>query len=234
VQLEFHKLRAPLAGQLGTVQAVPGQTLSIGAAVAEIVDLKEIDAVCVVPPDNVDRLVLGQTARLISNQKTAPKESGPAGKVVYIAVQAQAETGNFLVKVRFPNPDLRLRANTVVHCQVQTQPEKERLTIPEAAVMEDEEDPFVVVVQDIKTEKNDEGEEETVGKAHKLRAILGVRDREHNVVEILGLEKGEGEKKEKVPLEDELRFVVEGGHGLHDGDEVRVQKEENKEEKKDE
>src|SRR5262249_17426963 len=102
----------------------------------------------------------------------------------------------------------------------------------EAAVMEDQNEPFVIVVQDTKTEKNAEGEEETVGEAHKLRAILGVRDRERHVVEILGLEKGE--KKEKVPLEDDLLFVVEGGHGLHDGDEVRVKQEEKKEEKKDE
>ncbi|MHB8736513.1 MAG: efflux RND transporter periplasmic adaptor subunit, partial [Terriglobales bacterium] len=83
IQIEFHKLRAPIAGRLGTVQAVPGQTLPIGTSVAEVVDLKEIDAVCLVPPDNAARLALGQSAWLATNQGGAPRESSPAGKVAF-------------------------------------------------------------------------------------------------------------------------------------------------------
>jgi RND family efflux transporter MFP subunit len=230
VQLEYHKLRTPIAGLLGTVQAVPGQTLPIGTSVAEVIDLREIDVVCVVPPDSAARLVLGQSAWLVTNQQpAAPRESGPVGKVVFIAVQAQADTGNFLVKVRFPNPELRLRANMVVRVQALTKPEEQRLTIPEAALMEDLNQPFVVVVEDVKTEKNKEGEEQKLGKARKLRAITGIRDRERHLVEILGLE--DPEKKEKVPLDD-LLFVVEGGRGLHSEDAVRLEEEAAKEEEK--
>lgn len=226
VQLGYHKLRTPIAGRLGTVQAVPGQTLPIGTSVADVVDLREIDVVCVVPPDNIAKLDLDQTAWLTTNQgQIAPRESGPVGKVVFIAVQAQADTGNFLAKVRFPNPDVRLRANMVVRVQVRTQPEKERLTIPVAALMEDLNQPFVVVVENVKTEKNKEGEEEKHGEARKLRAILGVRDRERHIVEILGLE--DPEKKEKVDLEG-LLFVIEGGRGLQNGDAVRVEQEASK------
>lgn len=231
VQLEFHKLRAPIAGRLGTVHAVPGQTLPVGTSVADVVDLRQIDVVCVVPPDSAAKLVLDQPAWLTTTQGVSlPRESGPQGKVVFIAVQAQQETGNFLAKVRFPNPDLRLRANMVVRVQVQTQPEKERLVVPEAVLMEDLNDPFVVVIEDVKTETNKEGEEEKFGEARKLRAILGVRDREHHVVEILGLE--DPEKKEKVALDD-LLFVTEGGHGLENGDAVRVEKPESKEKEAD-
>lgn len=227
VQLEFHKLRAPIAGTLGTVQAVPGQTLPLGTSVAEVVDLRQIDVVCVVPPDSAAKLVLDQPAWLTTTQEvTVPRESGSQGKVVFIAVQAQPDTGNFLAKVRFPNPDLRVRANMVVRVQVQTQPEKERLTIPEAALMEDLNEPFVVAVQDIETEKKEgKDEEEKHGKARKLQAILGVRDRERHVVEILGLE--DPEKKEKV-APDNLLFVTEGGHGLENGDIVRLEEAESK------
>lgn len=226
VQLEYHKLRAPIAGRLGTVQAVPGQTLSIGASVADIVDLREVDVVCIVPPDNAAKLSLDQPAWFTMTQEVIlPRQSGPEGKVVFIPVQAQSDTGNFLAKVRFPNPDLRLRANMVVRVQVRTQPEKERLTIPEAALMEDLNQPFVVAVENVKTEKNKEGNEEKHGEAHKFRAILGVRDHERHVVEILGLE--DPEKKEKVDLEG-LLFVIEGGHGLQNGDTVRVEQEASK------
>jgi hypothetical protein len=60
-------------------------------------------------------------------------------------------------------------------------------------------------------------------------AILGVRDREHNLVELLGLEEPEkdGKKGEKVDPHGVL-FVTEGAHGLHDDDEVKVEEEEKK------
>jgi RND family efflux transporter MFP subunit len=229
VQMEYHKLRAPIAGRLGTVQAVPGQTLPIGSSVADVVDLREVDVVCLVPPDNAAKLALGQSAWLTTGSESAPaRDSGPVGKVVFIAVQAQPDTGNFLAKVRFPNPDLRLRANMVVRVEVLTRPEEERLTIPEAALMEDLNQPFVVVVEEIKEERDKEGHEHKVGEARKLRAILGVRDRERHLVEVLGLE--DPEKKEKVALDD-LLFVIEGGHGLHSGDAVRLEEKEEAEEK---
>src|SRR5262249_54095122 len=135
-------------------------------------------------------------------------------------VQGQADTGLVPVKVRFPNPALRLRTNAAVRVMVLTQPERKRLTLPEEALMEDQDQPAVVVVEEVKTEKNKEGEEQTLGKARKLRAITGTRDRQRRRVEILGLV--DPEKKEEVSLQGTL-FVVEGGNGLHDGDAVKVE-----------
>src|SRR5205814_2310770 len=83
-----------------------------------------------------------------------------------------AETGNFVVKVRFPNQDAKLRANTVVRVQVMTQPEKKRLTIPVAALYEDQEPPMVIVAEDVTAKKNAEGKEEKFAKAKKLRALV--------------------------------------------------------------
>jgi multidrug efflux pump subunit AcrA (membrane-fusion protein) len=220
-QLDFYKLRAPIAGQLGLLQVMPGQTIPPATSVAEVIDLDEVDVLCYAPPHVTARLALGQTARLAADPKAA-------GKVVYIAVQAQPETGNFAVKVRFPNKDLALRANTVLRVRVLTQPEKERLTVPEAALMEDQEPPLVVVVKEVKTEKNEEGKEEKLGKARKLRAVLGVRDRDRHLVEIVRLETPE--KGEPVPVREAL-FVIEGGNGLHDDDALKLEEEHAKVEK---
>jgi membrane fusion protein, multidrug efflux system len=221
----FYTLTSPIAGRLGLIQVVPGQTLAVGAAVAEVMDLSDIDVLCFVPPHATAHLALDQQARL-SLTDNAPM---PSGKVVFIAVQAQAETGNFAVKVRFPNPAGQLRANAIFPVQVQTEPEKQRLTIPEAALMEDQTPPAVVVIQE-ETRKNKKGEDEKIWKARKLQAVLGVRDRSQHVVEILGLEDPEKDpkKKEKFAIKD-VQFVIEGGYGLHDGDIVKP--EEAKEEK---
>lgn len=220
-QIELSTLRAPIAGRLGLLQVVPGQSLAVGSAVAEVLDLAEIDVISFVPQRSIGQLTLGMNARIKSSEESATKESmGPTGKIVYVAQQAQAETGNYAVKIRFPNPDLQLKANAVVSVEVQTEQDKERMTIPDTALMEDQDPPGVIVLEDLKVEKTKEGKEEKRGKARLLRATIGARDRAWHVVELLALENAE--TKEMVPLKDAL-IIVEGGHGLHDGDLVKIQ-----------
>jgi membrane fusion protein (multidrug efflux system) len=221
-QIKLFTLTSPIDGRLGLMQAVPGQTLASGALVVEVMNLDEIDVLCFVPPHDAARLALKQSARITAGAETS--EELPVGKVAFLAVQAQPDTGNYAVKVRFPNPKLRLRANAVLSIQVQTQPEKPRDMIPEAALMEDQDPPAVVIVEDVKTEKK-EGKEEKLGKARKLQAIIGVRDREKHLVQIVRLQ--DPEKKKEVALKDVL-IVTEGGYGLHDDDVVKIEEEETK------
>jgi hypothetical protein len=108
----------------------------------------------------------------------------------------------------------------VQRIQIRTQPEQKRLVIPLAALMEDQEPPGVVVVDEVKMVDNPDGTTEKRGKAHKRRAILGVRDRGRQLVEVLTLE--DREKKECFAVKDAW-FVVEGGHGLHDEDIVKLE-----------
>jgi RND family efflux transporter MFP subunit len=223
-QLTLYVLRAPITGRLGLVQVMPGQALTVGTPVADVTDLDEIEALCYVPPSARARLALGQSARFVRTKDTGQPELGPAnGKVVFLAPQAQTETGNFGVKARFPNKDDRLLANTVIRVQAETQPEKERVTIPEAAVLEDQDPPAVIVVDKLETKKVQEGGEEKeqkVGVARRLLATVGVRDREWHVVEILALR--EPDKKTNVPVNEETLFVTKGVNGLRDGDAVRI------------
>jgi RND family efflux transporter MFP subunit len=225
-EIKLHTLAAPVAGRLGRIQVVPGQTLAAGATVAEVIDIDEqIEVLCFVPPSMVRRLSVGQQA------VSGPIESDPAaaepeapGQITYIAEQAEPETGNFAVKVRFDNKDAHLRANRVLRLRVLTQPGKECLALPEAAVSEDEETPTVVIVEDIKTEKNVDGKEETVGTARRLTAVLGVRDRSLHQVEIVRLDDPDKEAKKKWQGEvKDQQFVVEGGQGLQTGDKVKLE-----------
>ena len=87
-------IKTPIAGQLGMMQVTPGQ--SAGTAAPNMVNLDEINVLCYVPPHAIGRLVLGQPAHLDAQQP-------PTGEVVFIAAQAEAETGDFAVKVRFQN-----------------------------------------------------------------------------------------------------------------------------------
>ena len=237
-QLLLYSLRAPLAGRLGTVQVVPGQTLSVGAPVADVVNLDQIDVLCYVPPVVVGKLVMAQAklskaeaqkglpARLAVDKDTGRKDlAGLKGRVVFIAVQAQSDTGNFAVKVRFSNPDLRLRANTVQRVEVLTQPAIVTLVIPEAALMDDLDPPSVVVIEGLETVKNKEtGKDEQKGKARRMLAIIGVRDRKLGVAQVLRLE--DPDKKVSISLQDEPWFVTKGKNGLETGDQVKIEQDE--------
>jgi multidrug efflux system membrane fusion protein len=216
-QLRLYTLRAPISGWLGTLQVVPGQTLAVGTTVAEVVDLDEIDVVCFAPPSRVGRLALGQPARMMP-QDGKPNGIAPEGKVVYVAVQAAAQTGSFPVKVRFPNQSLHLRANAVVGVRIRTEPPRRRLVIPTDALIENQEPPAVVVVTDVRHEKG-----EKLGTARVFQAVLGVRNRQRRLAEILSLR--DPSHKAAVPALDQAWFVVAGGHGLEDGDRVRVKEE---------
>jgi len=215
VHLDYHKLRAPIKGVLGPIQVVPGQTLAVGATVAEVTDLTEIDVVAFAPPRLANKVQLGQSARFAG--KTS--DDDPEGKVVFIAEQAQPDTGSILVKVRFANK-AKLRANQVARVLVQTQVEKKRQTIPTAALMEDQDPPLVVIADEVEIKKHPEHGDEHIGKARKLRAFLGIRDRALSRVEILRLEDPATKKDVEV---NEVLFIVEGGHGLHDGDPLKIQ-----------
>jgi RND family efflux transporter MFP subunit len=227
-QLKLYTLTAPLDGRLGRLQVVVGQTLAPGTLVTEIVDLdKDVDVLCFVPPHAARRLKVGQPARVGGiDDQDAGSSSRAAGKVEFIADQAEVDTGNFAVKVRFPNSELHLRGNVTLRLRVLTTPGKAALTLPESAVMEDQDPPAVLVVEDYKQEKTPEGKEVETGKARRLRVRLGIHDRVLHLVEILGLD--DPEKKWQGTLEM-TKFIIEKGQGLRTGDPVRLEVEEEEE-----
>ncbi len=220
VEIEHFTLRAPIAGQLGLMQVQMGQTIPPGTTVVDIIDLKEIDIFCFVSPHIAARLALGQPARLQG-------ETDAAGKVVYMGVQANPDTGNVAVKVRFPNPQLKMRANSLVRVQVMTKAEDERYVLPEAALMEDQDPPTVITA--IEVTKTKDGKEEKMLVARRLKATIGIRDRDLHFVEILRLEPFE--KGEPVQVR-EAQFVTRGANGLRDDDVLRPEEEEPADEKK--
>lgn len=228
-QIRLYTLTAPRKGRLGRLQVVIGQTLSLGATVAEVVDIEdEIDVLCFVSPSEARKLQIGQLARIGGFAKPVPGESAPdpEGKVVYIADQAEAETGSFAVKVRFPNVDLKLRASSVARIRILTKPGRACWAVPEAALMEDQDPPTVIVVEDVEIKKNAEGKDEQIGKARRLQADIGVRDRVLHQVEILTLK--DPDKKWKGNREEAL-VIVEKGQSLQTGDAVKLDEEEDDE-----
>jgi RND family efflux transporter MFP subunit len=223
-QLKLYTLTAPLNGRLGRLQVVPGQTIAPGTLVTEVLDIgKEIDVLCFVPPHTAERLKIGQPARIGGiGQPSGDSSARSEGRVQFIADQAEVDTGNFAVKVRFPNTALRLPGNLTLRLRVLTVPGKAALTLPESAILEDQDPPTVLVVEDYKLEKTADGKETETGKVRSLQVKVGMRDRVLQQVEILGL-KDPDNKWQGSP--EAAKFIYEKGKGLRTGDAVKLEAE---------
>src|SRR5262249_31062823 len=128
------------------------------------------------------------------------------------------------VKVRFSNKEAHLRANRVLRIRILSGSGQECLNIKESAVQEDDEQPTVVIVTDVKAGTNADGKEESTGIARRMKVVIGRRDRTLRQIEIVRLEDPEKDpaKRWTGEVKDAL-FVVEGGHGLQTGDTVKLE-----------
>jgi multidrug efflux pump subunit AcrA (membrane-fusion protein) len=229
-QLKLYTVKTPIAGRLGRMMIARGQTLAVGAAVVEIIDIDEqIDLLCFVPPVVVRKLKLGQAVRVGGvDDPEGKKSTGPEGRIYFINDQAEVDTGNFAVKVRFPNAQLGLRGNVTLKVRVLTAPGRAALTLPDSALIEDQDPPAVIVVNDFKVKEEEGKPPVETGTARKLVAKIGVRDRVNKVVEILSVNDPEEKDRWKGDLET-AKFVFQRGQGLRNGDEIRLEVEEDEE-----
>jgi RND family efflux transporter MFP subunit len=229
-QLQLYALKAPISGRLGRILVAPGQTLAVGAPVSDIIDIdKEIDLLCFVPLSIRKKLSVAQTVRIGGiTESPVPGSAGADGKIVFIADQSEVDTGNFAVKVRFPNASLHLHGYVTLRARALTAPGRAAWTLPESALQEDQDPPTVVVVDDYKKEKPEskdgkEAKEVETGVARRLQAKTGIRDRVLGLVEILSVD--DPEKKWHGSLENS-KFVTEKGQGVRTGDPIRLEEEE--------
>ncbi len=219
-QLKLYALAAPIDGRLGRLLVVQGQTIAPGTLVADIINVEDrIDVVCFVPTYLVSRLKTQQLARIGGVDDPQQGNAATAeGKVEFIADQAEADTGNVAIKVRFPNKELGLRANTTLQLRILTNAGKACLTLPESALFEDQDPPAVMVVENYKVITKD-GKEIETGTARKVQVKLGIRDRSLHLVEVVSLR--DPENQWRGTLED-AKFVIEKGRGLRTGDPVQL------------
>ncbi len=233
-QVQLYSLKTALKGRLDRILVSPGQTIPVGTVVAEVADIdKEVDVLCFVPLSIARRLAQAEPqpdgfveARIggVEQTNVSTQPVGPKGRIAFIADRADPDTGNFAVKVRFPNAapaGEKLRPNTALRIRVLLR-KQTALSIPESALLEDTDPPNVIVVdEEIKKDKT--GKEETVFTARRLQATIGMRDRMLGMVEIKDLK--DPDNKWKGDLK-EARFVTTKNQGLQTGDALKQEEDE--------
>lgn len=152
--LDLHTLRAPIAGSVDSLTCHPGQTLTVGTAVGEIVNRSRLLVTAFLPARSTRLVEPGMAVRLETvdgeNREPAGKSDEINGQVSFVGSVADPQTGNFPARILVDNPEGRLRVGQVVKALIKLRTERAALTVPQAAIFDEGEGPLLAVVRDNK------------------------------------------------------------------------------------
>ena len=191
-QLARGELRAPFDGVVARRLAAAGEPVDPGRPVIEVARIDVLELRAPVAARLAVRLRAGQAAQALVD--ASPGESWPAS-VIAGAPVIDAASGAALVRVRVPNPGLRLKAGSLARARVTLQVHRAVLLVPQQALLEGPEGTMVSVVEQ--------------EKAKRVPVKAGVQ--EGGQVEILeGLAEGQ-------------LVIVQGAYALPDGTPVALE-----------
>jgi cobalt-zinc-cadmium efflux system membrane fusion protein len=139
-------LRAPAAGIVLEMHAVPGELVRPDEAILTVGDLSDLWILADLYEDQLGRVLAHQKVALKAgvSAKAFPGEVFP-GSVDFIAPTMDEKTRTVKVRIAVKNPEGKLRAVMFAAVQLYLPGEAEGLTAPRAAVLSDEGRSFVFV-----------------------------------------------------------------------------------------
>jgi multidrug resistance efflux pump len=106
-ELEHYTVTASLDGVITWLEVNPGTVSRPGTSIwGEILDLREIDVLGELTPEQADQIAVGQTAEV---RRAGPNGARWAGRVVTVGVAADRQTGRVPVRVRVGDAREQLR-----------------------------------------------------------------------------------------------------------------------------
>jgi RND family efflux transporter MFP subunit len=193
--LDLHTLRAPIAGILDSLTCHPGQTLTVGTPIGEVVNRQRLLVTAYLPARSARSVEPGMTVRIdmVDGEKRDPstgKSDEINGQVNFIGSVADPQTGNFPARILVDNADGKLRVGQVVKTTIKLRAEQAAITVPQAAIFDEGEGPLLAVVRD--------------GKIKHLHPELGAA--EDGFVAVM-----------KTDLHDGEMVVTDGAYNVKDG-----------------
>ncbi len=210
--LDYHTIRAPIDGVLDGLTCHPGQTISIGATIGEIVDSRQVHALVWLPPRSARGVKAGLSAQVRPADEHASSESTDAhdalpGKVDFVGRVTDPQTGNLPIRILVDNTAGVLALGQIVQVTIGGEARADVLQVPAAAILDLGEGMTLLVIRE--------------GKAVVLHPKLGATS--NGWVEVTDVDLKPGEL-----------VVVEGGYGLPENTKVKVGEPEKDEDGKDE
>lgn len=185
-------LTAPFAGVVTAVFIRQGEAVDgTGQPVLQLSATDPVELRAFVPQVEAARLRPGLRAEL----SVEGLEGTRSGEVVLVAPAVDAQSGNVLVRARFPNPDGALRVGGLGRARILLGEEREAVTVPASALLPREDGGLgVALVEE--------------GKVRGVPVTVWAEE--------------EGQAVVRGPLQGGESVIVEGGYSLPDGAEVEV------------
>ncbi|MGE5523414.1 MAG: efflux RND transporter periplasmic adaptor subunit [Rhodospirillaceae bacterium] len=150
IQLEFTRIRAPIAGRTGALSVKPGNLVSTNATLVTINSMDPILVGFSIPERQLDEIRRYQGSKDM-HIDILPDRAGPAvaqGKLVFIDNTVTPQTGTVLLKTRVPNANEVIWPGQFVNVRIVLTTEPEAVVLPEAAVQPGQDGSFVYLIDE--------------------------------------------------------------------------------------
>jgi len=204
-RLDLHTIRAPIDGKLDRLDCYPGQTLTWGTTVGQVVDMQHVIVTAWLPIRAAQSVRAGQLAVVSTDQRRghdgaateAPstEQRRMDGQVVAVSRVVDPQTGNVPVRVAVENTDDTLLIGETVEVTIAVTEPSASIAVPRKAVWSVGGDELITVVRS--------------GKAVVLTPRFGVVNGDWIAISGTDLQPGE-------PV------IVEGAYNLPDGTAVTI------------
>lgn len=144
LELSYTEIRAPIDGVISERFIKVGNTISPNDPVFRITDMDPLLAYLFVPEREFRKLAPGQMAELTLDAITGQRFRG---SILRISPVVDPETGTFKVTIAVPDEETRLKPGMFGRFQIVYDSRQDVLLLPRAALIEDEEEQFVYVVE---------------------------------------------------------------------------------------
>ncbi|MDB4980519.1 MAG: putative Co/Zn/Cd efflux system rane fusion protein [Myxococcales bacterium] len=150
LQLDYARIKSPIAGVTGVRQVDPGNLVhpSDASPIVVVTQLDPIAVLFTLPQDDLPRVAEAQARGAPAVEAVAREgdKTIATGKLVLVDNQINQATATIRLKAIFPNPDKKLWPNQFVKARLQLDVRKGALVIPAVAVQHGPQGTFVYVV----------------------------------------------------------------------------------------
>ena len=144
-QLAKTKLLAPFSGEVGLRYVSPGDFISAGQELVELVDTHEMKLDFTVPERNISHVHVGQAIEVTVD--ALPNQTF-YGEIYAISPSSRSGSHNLSIRARIPNETGKLRPGLFARIKILTGQDADALMIPEAAIIPQNNQFFIMRLND--------------------------------------------------------------------------------------
>ena len=154
INLGYTEIKAPIAGRIGRTKVTKGNVVSPDSGV--LAQIVSDDPMYVTFPVSqreflalkTNRLPADGSAPLVSLKFSDGSTYDQKGRVDFVDVSVERATDTVLVRATLPNPTGKLLDGTLVRVAVQADKSEEKVLVPQAALIADQQGSYVFAVED--------------------------------------------------------------------------------------